>query len=235
MKRYLDNIHEKLFRRMHDLDYLQWMQRNSGRYIAGAAILALLVMTALYPKETTWQSGNWQMTDNQPAFQNIAQEAEEIEQSQLAEQYKTDGNISDSIMKERDTESIGNIQPEPQQKEAMPDYIDPLQLRGYIAPVNGPLQYGYGLGYDAIHEDYRFHTDVCYGMGDGDVRACASGIITQVVLTEQWEIMIRCEGNTIQYTGLDYCSVQNGNTVTAGEKIGEAKGNIFVQVTATNY
>ncbi|MBQ2021807.1 MAG: hypothetical protein II211_05295, partial [Peptococcaceae bacterium] len=44
----LQNIHQQYERRIHDLDYLQWMQQNSARYIAGICILALLLSSTVF-------------------------------------------------------------------------------------------------------------------------------------------------------------------------------------------
>ena len=98
-----------------------------------------------------------------------------------------------------------------------------------MPPADGTLQYEYGLGYDAVYEDYRFHHEICYGAGDGDVYACVDGTITAVQMDQQWQISIQCEDGMVRYAGMDTCMVHPGDSVIAGQTIGTANTCVSIQ------
>ncbi len=238
MKKYWNGIHRKLFRRMHDLDYLQWMQRNSARYVAGAAILILLVMTAVNLKPAPKNLINQE--EYQSAFQDTTVQSDtamkqaEVMVTQDGLLGRTDkiGNI-DNITEENGTaDDIIEERKEKNDAVSDPDFINPTEAVGYTVPINGKVQYDYGIGYDAEYDDYRFHSDVCYTAGDGNVMACFDGTVIHVQLQDQWQVSIQCAKGIVQYAGLYQCNVQNGDVVAAGSKIGTAEEALYIRMLA---
>ena len=92
------------------------------------------------------------------------------------------------------------------------------------------LVYNYGLGYDPVYEDYRFHDAICYDSGNGPAFACVDGIVAQVQMEQHWQIAIQTQRGILKYSGLDACTATVGSAVAAGEQIGTAKEKLYIQV-----
>ncbi len=239
MKKYWNGIHRKLFRRMHDLDYLQWMQRNSARYVAGAAILILLVMTAVDLKPALKNLINRE--EYQSAFQDTTVQGDTamkqaevmVTQDELLGRTNKTDNIGNTTEENGTADDIDDIIEKREEKNATvsePDFINPTKAAGYTLPINGKVQYDYGIGYDAEYDDYRFHTDVCYTAGDGNVMACLGGTVIDVQMQDQWQISVKCAEGIVQYAGLRQCKIQSGDVITAGAQIGTVQDTLHIRM-----
>ncbi len=216
----IQSVHQQFFERMHNLDYLQWMQQNSARYMAGICVLAVLlsqmVLWEQKPTETApdvaYSYSPVEATGSAAEALDFA--AAETQPRQLHEAEK-------EVLPE-------NIVAEDTAKKE-PVYLNPLHLAGYQAPSGGMLQYNYGLGYDPVYEDYRFHNDICYAAGDGPVFACVDGVITAVQMDQHWQLAIETQRGTVWYAGLESCNVAVHESVIAGQAIGSADNRLYIQ------
>ena len=102
-------------------------------------------------------------------------------------------------------------------------------MEGFVLPCNGTLLYGYGVGYDTIHDDYRFHDDICYQAAGAQAVACAPGTVQQMDLTAEWQLILHCGPYQLRYKGLQECTVAVGDSVAAGEPLGTAGELLYVQ------
>ena len=234
----LQSIHQQWFDRLYNLDYLQWLQRNAKTQIAGMALLVILLSMTIYtlPRQQDLQIDIAREDEMASVTlqEELAEEEKRIEEAQeellsekqpenqpaFQESVITERKSAETEDKARDLTATEPLTVTEEKEEER--YINPFALNGYVPPVDGTLQYEYGLGYDAVYEDYRFHTDVSYLAENGEVFACVSGVITEVQPTQQWQISIQCEDGTVRYAGMDTCVVQPGDSVIAGQKIGTA-------------
>ena len=215
-------VNRKLHARMHDLDYLQWMQQNSIRYAAGICVLAVLLSVALMRQQNT------DIADRGTAAQEPIAAAVQYEEPK--EQNDSYHDAAASQTEEADTQEHAEVAaPQEEKTEDKTVYINPLHLSGYQAPSSGILQYNYGLGYDAEYDDYRVHHEICYGAGDGAVYACVDGTIAAVQMDQHWQVAIQTNRGTIWYAGLQTCDVADGTAVTAGQPIGTAVDKLYIQ------
>ena len=214
----LQNIHQQYEQRMHDLDYLQWMQQNSARYIAGICILALLLSSTVL------------LQVDKPITQSTTQvQAETNTKNDLM----TGIGVKESVVDNQHVEEIQGVV----QEISTPTDLDkkilaacnPLHLSGYQAPSNGQLVYPYGLGYNQVYEDYRYHKELCYEKGDGTVHACLAGVVHMVQLNQQWQLEIQSAEGLIRYSGLQVCYKNVGDFVAAGDLIGFAEDKLYIQ------
>lgn len=227
-------IHQQFYRRMHDLGYLQWMQQNHARYIGGICILATLFSVSAY----TFHNTQRQIAPNtaaqyavhadvnQMASQEAAVDVDSLQAKAKIMQDETIEHDTIVIQNELQSDTIEETQFSNDEK---PHYLNPLHLSGYQAPCSGMLQYNYGLGYDAVYDDYRFHREICYGAGDGVVFACIDGVIAAVQMDEHWQLAIETTQGIVWYAGLVTCDVEIGDTITAGMKIGTAEAQVYIQ------
>lgn len=73
----IQNVHQQLFQRSYDLDYLQWMQRNVKHYTIGIALLTLLLSVSIFSTQHQEKLHLYQNVANQPAFQETTQTTEQ--------------------------------------------------------------------------------------------------------------------------------------------------------------
>lgn len=238
---WLQNIYRQFDRRMHDLDYLQWMQRNSSRYTAGICILAVLFSVSVLwqsenqPERKTVQPAqqyvNPAMGDDISAMQELSNEVvQESDLQQKTQNEELSGELFEQTAEvEAPTEKTHQTTEQNQTLSQEVSYRNPLHLPGYQAPSSGMLVYNYGLGYDPVYEDYRYHRELCYARGDGAVYACIDGVVSEVQLDRRWQLVLQTEKGKVQYRGLASCTVEKGTVVSAGEQIGTAEENIYIQ------
>ena len=215
----LQNIHQQYERRIHDLDYLQWMQQNSARYIAGICILALLLSSTVFlrtekPSRLLQPTTQIQAeTDRQIDVMTSIGATETVVDHQQQEEGL-------DVVQELSTTDLG---------KKLLTSCNPLCLLGYQAPSNGQLVYSYGLGYDQVYEDYRYHEEICYDKGDGTVYACIAGIVQTIQLDQQWQVGIETGEGLIRYSGLQECHRNVGDSVAAGDLIGFTRDKLYIQ------
>lgn len=231
----LQNMHDRFFHRMHDLDYLQWLQRNGIRYMGCICLLTMLFSASVYVVQgsaselaimSAVQSGN--------ETAEIPSAALDVETGIADAKQQIAGAVADNKEKNSANADTGLTDPVHSEKKQVPEYRNPLHLPGYQAPVNGMLQYNYGLGYDAVYNDYRFHKEICYDMGNGDVLACVDGVIGDIQMNQHWQLALQIENGIVWYRGLQSCDVAAGDAVTVGQKIGTADSNVYIQAMKNN-
>lgn len=218
--RIVQSIHQQFFERMHNLDYLQWMQQNSARYVMGICVLAVLLSaTVLWrqapveaDKDVAYSYNPMEATVSTTKEPDIASvEQQSIDWNEAVEEVLPEKVVEENTIKKE------------------PTYLNPLHLPGYQAPSSGMLQYNYGLGYDPVYEDYRFHNEICYAAGDGTVFACVSGAVTAMQMDQHWQLAIETQRGTVWYAGLESCNVAVHESVIAGQTIGSADNRIYIQ------
>ena len=215
----LQNIHQQYERRIHDLDYLQWMQQNSARYIAGICILALLLSSTVF------------LRTEKPSrlLQPTAQiQAETDRQNDVMTSIGATETVVDHQQQEESLDIVQELSTTDLGKKLLAS-CNPLCLLGYQAPSNGQLVYSYGLGYDQVYEDYRYHEEICYDKGDGTVYACIAGIVQTIQLDQQWQVGIHTGEGLIRYSGLQECHRNVGDSVAAGDLIGFTGDKLYIQ------
>lgn len=212
----IETLHQQFFERMHNLDYLQWMQQNSGRYFAGICILVVLLSATVL----------WQQTPIE-TYKEIAYSPKMTEKTvSVIDVY--DMNV-DAQQEQQLKDAEQTVLPNNDNHQNKPSYFNPLHLSGYQAPTSGMLQYNYGLGYDTIYDDYRFHNEICYATGDGTVFACMSGVIVEAKMDQHWQLAVQTKQGTIWYAGLQTCTVSENDNVIAGQIIGTTDGLLYIQ------
>ncbi len=228
----LQSIHQQFYMRMHNLDYLQWLEQNGMRYTAGICVMALLLSTAVL-----WKNHD-EMTEKaiQPASRFTSYEEaigyEEIVESNLISAQQSVDTVTEV---EGQTDVRKNIEPNQtetgkgESHETAMTFMNPLHLSGYQAPCSGMLLYNYGLGYDAVYEDYRYHRELSYEKGNGTIYACVNGTVSFVDMAQQWQVAIQSAQGTIWYAGLSTCDSSVGTIVKAGTQIGTTNGNVYIR------
>ena len=213
----LQNIHQQYEQRMHDLDYLQWMQQNSARYIAGTCILALLLSSTVL------------LRVDKPLTQSTTQvQAEMDEKNDLMTSIGAKESVVDNQQVEKALDVVQEISTSDLDEKVLAA-CNPLYLSGYQAPSNGQLVYPYGLGYSQVYEDYRYNKEICYENGDGTVHACLAGMVHTVQLDQQWQLEIQSAEGLIRYSGLQECYKDVGDFVVTGDLIGFAEDKLYIQ------
>lgn len=105
-----------------------------------------------------------------------------------------------------------------------------------IMPVEGEVVCRFGGGFSSIYEDFRFNRSIeLKGQPGAVVRAAASGVVEEVrfgpavklhegeqPVPAYYTVAVRHEGGyRTQYRGLGKVSVLSGQSVSAGEGLGE--------------
>ena len=229
-------------RKDFDLDYLQRLQRNARVYLTGLAILSFLIALSFW----MFSSNPWQPqkengiafladreTDEAVAEQDVPEQNKETKQSNVKNQSQKLTAVQEEMVTEKDTATDTVTQTEgiePIEKiEPTVITVDPTQWAGFTAPCNGQLLYGYGFGYDAVHEDYRFHDRLCYSSDDGLAIAAQSGIVQKVALEQQNQLEIRYDGYTLIYSGFQSCDISAGQSVVSGQPLGTVEKYLYIQ------
>ena len=230
--RFVESVHRQFFQRMHDLDYLQWMQRNGVRYVGAICLFAALFSVSVYMLQTESNQpvivSNAGVRDGDaknPDFQHKTAKPEEQHAVSDVEQIVPPAIVADDLQNVSKPDML--LESKSEEKTV---YLNPLHLSGYQAPCGGMLVYNYGLGYDPVYEDYRFHDAICYDSGNGPAFACVDGIVAQVQMEQHWQIAIQTQRGILKYSGLDTCTATVGSAVAAGEQIGTAKEKLYIQV-----
>lgn len=243
----IQNVHQQLFQRSYDLDYLQWMQRNVKHYTIGIALLTLLLSVSIFSTQHQEKLHLYQNVANQPAFQETTQTTEQssdetaYDQRGAAKESESDATLaqintaeqSQHIVESEQEEQLEDTalseEPLAAEKTKRVEYQNPMEFSDYLPPTNGQLEQEYGLYYNKIYKDYRFHTTLCYTAGDGCVVSCSSGTVTQIQLADTWQVALQTHEGTIWYNGLDSCTVSLGTQLTAGTQLGTATGIVSIQ------
>lgn len=242
----LQNVHRQLHRRIYDLDYLQWMQRNSIRYTVGICILAILLSAAVVWRQNDFITDEAERYSYSPADYAVQPQvltqppvntASQIEIEKGIAAADDEGSNLQFVEQTEQNQEEENEQNEQEsegsaiKESAAPEYVyfDPMNLSGYQAPCSGRILHHYGVGYDPIYEDYRFHSALCYDVDSGEVHACVDGIVTQIQMNQQWQIVLQSAEGLVQYAGLQGCTAIVGDTVKAGETIGTVDGLLYIQ------
>lgn len=243
----IQNVHQQLFQRSYDLDYLQWMQRNVKHYTIGIALLTLLLSVSIFSTQHQEKLHLYQNVANQPAFQETTQPVEQAtdetahDQHSAAKESESDATLtqintaeqSQHIVESEQEEQLDDTalseEPLAAEKAKRVEYQNPMEFSDYLPPTNGQLEQEYGLYYNAIYKDYRFHTTLCYTAGDGCVVSCSSGTVTQIQLADTWQVALQTHEGTIWYNGLDSCTVSLGTQLIAGTQLGTATGIVSIQ------
>ncbi|MFZ5943910.1 MAG: M23 family metallopeptidase [Bacillota bacterium] len=93
-------------------------------------------------------------------------------------------------------------------------------------PIRGTVLTNYELAYSQIYDDYRLHPGIDISTNPGDyVTAAADGKVVSVVSNSGERIAIEIEhgkGWTTYYSHLTQALVKEGESVKAGQKIGQA-------------
>lgn len=233
--------------RKYDLDYLQWLQKNARLYMAGLAALTLFIVVSWCLYFEPWQPGKnlafWENESDQAVAEQ--QVPEDVKNSEEPEQIEEPPERSSAEL-QKQPETIlpeeQNIR-EPDYKEAEPENLPEPALAGQILdaaelekqlpvvtrPCDGEEVYRYGIGYDPIHDDYRFHDAACYQAKGCEVYAMADGIVQSADLNSQWQIVLQCGNYQIRYQGMHTLEIPPGTAVTGGQKLGTAGEYLTVQ------
>lgn len=241
--------------RKHDLNYLQWLQQNAQFYLTGMTILTFfIVLTFCVCFFQPWQPEKsialWHEDDSDQAVAEQQKperqtdiDAQQTEQRQVQqpaavaqptqqEQTQQPNQAKDTPAPEQ-APTAQTAEPEESEKLIQADTVDPLiletQFAAFAEPCQGELLYGYGVGYDSLYDDYRFHDMLCYQADQGVVLAAVGGIVQRVQLEEPWQLLIQCGDYELRYRGLTSCDAAVGDTVTAGQAVGTAGALLYVQ------
>lgn len=225
------------------LDQLQWLQNNARVYMMGLMILTVIFAAAFWFSTEPWQPQTslsfWDNDSDQavaeqqiPAKITSDEEDEPIKQIQQQSDLHADTDETITGSKEETNqenqtiiyENDENIQQQVITNEPKTQTVDLLalqeQLSGFTVPCSGELVYGYGVGYDPIYDDYRFHDALCYQAEKAEALAAADGIVQFVDLDEPWQVTLQCGNYQIYYGGLQSCSITAGDSVIGGQSIG---------------
>ena len=221
--------------RKYDLDYLQWLQKNARLYMAGLAVLTLLIVASWCLYMEPWQPHS--ESDQTAAEQNTIADARPA--AEPAVQDHAASSVPQPMNKTEQTDTADSEQPdtvlkEEPQKDTGEITVDLLsvqnQLAGFSAPCSGELLSAYGFGYHPVYEDYRFCDHLCYQADGGEVKAVADGVVQRVNLNGDWQLCVTCGAYQIRYQGLKSCTLQEGQPVKGGQIIGKAGEYLNVQV-----
>ena len=145
---FLQTMHKQFYPRMHNLDYLQWLEQNGMRYTAGICVMALLLATAVL-----WKNHD-EMTEKaiQPASRFTSYE-KNVGYEEIAESNQISAQQSvDTVTEVEDPNNVGqSIEPNQtetgkgESHETAMTFMNPLHLSGYQAPCSGMLLYNYGF------------------------------------------------------------------------------------------
>ena len=186
--------------------------------------MALLLSTAV-----VWQNLESRIEDSRETIQSTALPNQEKEENILL-QPSAVNSVSKTKPNTKQKAEIQQCEVDIEQpQKAAVQYWNPLYLSGYQAPCSGMLIYNYGLGYDPIYEDYRYHRELCYEKGDGAVYACIDGKVHTINPDWYWQLAIESNESIVWYSGLQNCYKTIGALVTAGELIGTTEGKVYIQ------
>ncbi len=239
-------------KRVYNLDQLQWLQKNARMYMVGLTIITLFLVAAFWMYMEPWQPqaslSFWEPDSDQAvAEQQIPAEPDNGEQEPMAQSDKQNNSRNHAAATETEKPAIekptiieendADVQQESNiiadKAETNPQTVDLFalqnQLSGFTAPCSGKMLYGYGVGYDTIYDDYRFHDAVCYKADGAEVLAAADGVVYNVDLNSQWQLTLQCGAYQIRYQGLQSCTVTTGEAVIGGQTLGTAGEYLMVQ------
>lgn len=243
--------------RKYDLNYLEWLQKNSRLYMMALAALTLFIVVSwcLYfepwqPKESAafWQSDSDQtVAEQQTVSDETAAEAGSEQTAAANPKYITAPLVQkDNIQfvpkpvgEAAQTAQSGSehleIPAKENEKEVIRDETEDLlavqnQLAGFAVPCNGTLYYGYGFGYNPFYDDYRFQDHLCYYADGADVKAAANGLIQRLDLEGDWQIVLSCGAYQICYQGLQACDLSEGAIIEGGQIMGTAEEYLKVKI-----
>lgn len=225
--------------RKYNLDYLLHLQKNARLYMVGLSLMAffMAVSLCLYlepwePKNSTafWTQNNSDQVIAEQAQQNaepdLAKKQEVETQNRKTEAMNQQEPVLESV-KEQQRETLAKEVPA--DETAKPQAVDLRQIAGVTAPCKGSLLYGYGIGYDSLYDDYRFHDAICYQADGADIFAVADGVVKQADTSASWQIILQCGQYQVAYQGVQNCTVTSGEKVTAGQIIGTAGTTLCVK------
>ena len=243
--------------RKYDLNYLEWLQKNSRLYMMALTALTLFIVISwcLYfepwqPKESAafWQNDSDQTVMEQQIVSDETAEESGSEQTASANlKYTTEplvqkGNTQSepkSVGEAAHTAQSGSEQLEipskENEKEVTGDETKDLlamqnQLDGFAVPCSGTLYYGYGFGYNPFYDDYRFQDHLCYYADGAEVKSAANGVIQHVDLECDWQIVLSCGDYQICYQGLQTCNLREGAIIEGGQTMGTAEEYLKVKM-----
>ena len=160
-------------------------------------------------------------------------EGKELEQAIITQETQQQQEVGGSVLSAEAVPEDVHTTEETKASELQIQTLDLQQLattlEGFVLPCNGTLLYGYGVGYDTIHDDYRFHDDICYHAAGAQAVACAAGTVQQMDLTAEWQLVLHCGPYQLRYKGLQECAAAVGDSVAGGEPLGTAGELLYVQ------
>lgn len=230
--------------RKYDLDYLQWMQKNARTYMVGLSVLTFFVVVSICMYFEPWQPQSSVAFWNQNDSDQAVAEQQIPEDGAAKVQQQADASIKEETgtAQQRPDESAVKPADKPAVKQentaentaAQLQSVDLLQLKntlpGFTVPCGGNLAYSYGLGYDPIHDDYRFHDALCYQADGAEILAAADGVVQNIDFSSEWQLTLHCGPYQIRYKGLQTCTVGEGDAVIGGQPIGIAGEWLYVKV-----
>lgn len=202
-----------------DVDYLHWLQKNTKSYwVIMGLIVFLLGLNGYY---------YWQERSDPIAEESVQQKVEEpgMTEEQLV--------VESPLMALEDTVQppAAEMQVEVEEETPVPqgavpelpaqEYVDPLSLEGYQIPCSGKLVSSFGLSFDEIYGDYRYHQGVSYQPAGEQVVAVLAGRVINSYSENGIQKLVIDDGEyQLIYHGLEQISVNVDDQVGAGEPIG---------------
>lgn len=170
-----------------------------------------------------------------PVDQNAksAPEEDAEKQSEHGDVKEDDNNVEEQEIIDGQSEENKNavpflFTPDEEEKEMT---VDPLLLPGYQSPCQGKIVGTFGMGYDLIYNDYRYHDRLTYQPSQQDILAVWDGMIADVIDEEgNGQVVLQNEQYLVTYQGLTTITAAAGDTVTKGQVLGTAKEQFTVKV-----
>lgn len=202
-----------------DVDYLHWLQKNTKSYwVIMGLIVFLLGLNGYY----YWQERAKPIAEEsaQPKVeeQGIAGEQPVVESPLMVLENTVQPPVAETQVEvEEETPVPQGAVPELPAQE----YVDPLSLEGYQIPCSGKLVSSFGLSFDEIYGDYRYHQGVSYQPAGEQVVAVLSGRVINSYSENGVQKLVIDDGEyQLIYHGLEQISVNVDDQVGAGEPIG---------------
>lgn len=173
---------------------------------------------------------DYQASSEAPDEQQTAELPSEMDDSQQTAQ-------SDAVTDETQTASAGEEQPEDATQTAASSVSTPSTPESFVAPLSSmtvtqPFSCGELVKSKTLGE-WRTHDGLDLAAADGeDVLSIADGLVEAVEKNARWgnTVTVNYGDYTAYYYGLgDTISVQAGESVTAGQKIGVAGNSSLVE------